>query len=236
MAERQENTFTLRGLTTRRELLSRWLPAGLAGFFTDPATLLAMAFRSLPDGVHRADGDVRINDQPVRTGDPIDSGDTVNTGPASQAVVVLDRAVYLVREQTRMVVTLGEKNSPVRAAIRVLGGRMLSVFGGGRHQITTQTAVIGIRGSGLYVMADTQRTYACTCYGTARIQAADDADVAETVTTRHHEAPRYIYPPGRPRRIVPAPVIDHTDAELIMLEAVVGRRPPFVGTPYDDRY
>ena len=225
--------------STRRELLARWLPAGvigLLGWGVDPLALMAMGMQSLPDGVHTAEGLVTVNDQPVNAGAPVASGDLIGTGPDSRAVVVLDRAVYLVRAQTRLVVTVGGKDSAVRAAIRVLNGRLLSVFGGAQHRVTTRTAVIGIRGSGLYISTDAQRTYACTCYGTSRIQAADDPGIEETVRTRHHEAPRFIYGPGHPQRITPAPVIDHTDAELIMLEALVGRKPPFMDSPSGYKY
>ena len=224
---------------TRRELLVRWLPAGVVAFWqwgANPMAVLAMGAQSLPDGVHRAEGDVRVNDKSVRAGAPVASGDTVSTGNASHAVVVLNRAVYLIREQTRLTVTVNSRGSKVRAAIRVFSGRLLSVFGGGLNQISTQTAVIGIRGSGLYVAVEPRRTYACTCYGKALIQTADDADISERVQTRHHEAPRYIYGPSSPVRITPAPVVDHTDAELIMLEAVVGRKPPFVGAANPYKY
>jgi hypothetical protein len=33
-----------------------------------------------------------------------------------------------------------------------------------------------------------------------------------------------------------APVVNHTDAELIMLEALTGRRPPFLQQNYSPRY
>ncbi|MFH1981018.1 MAG: hypothetical protein ABIL58_04180 [Pseudomonadota bacterium] len=224
---------------TRRELLARWLPAGIIGFWRwggDPISLMAMGANALPDGIHRAEGRVTVNDRPVSVGAPVASGDLVGTGAASSAVVVLDQAVYLVREQTRVVVTVGSKDNAVRAVIRVLNGRLLSVFGGGQHRVTTDTAVIGIRGSGLYIATDSQRTYACTCYGTARIQAVGDPGIGETVQTRHHEAPRFIYGQGHSQRITPAPVIDHTDAELIMLEALVGRRPPFMDNPSGYKY
>ena len=51
----------------------------------------------------------------------------------------------------------------------------------------------------------------------------------ETVHSTHHSAPRYIYAHGEMpiQMIEPAPVVNHTDAELIMLEALVGRKPPF---------
>jgi hypothetical protein len=35
---------------------------------------------------------------------------------------------------------------------------------------------------------------------------------------------------GAPQMLMQAPVINHTDAELTMLESLVGRRPPFTGS------
>ena len=55
--------------------------------------------------------------------------------------------------------------------------------------------------------------------------------------TVHHDAPRFIYPAGRPRIIERAPVINHKDEELILLESLVGRVPPFVNSEdYKPRY
>jgi hypothetical protein len=34
---------------------------------------------------------------------------------------------------------------------------------------------------------------------------------------------------GAPQMIMRAPVLNHTDAELILLESLVGRQPPFIG-------
>ena len=47
--------------------------------------------------------------------------------------------------------------------------------------------------------------------------------------TLHHEQPRYILAKGAPQMIMRAPVVNHTDAELVFLESLVGREPPFVG-------
>jgi ribosomal 50S subunit-recycling heat shock protein len=52
------------------------------------------------------------------------------------------------------------------------------------------------------------------------------------VRTRHHDEPRYIYRKGMPRMMEKAPVVNHTDAELILLESLVGRKPPFTASKY----
>ena len=46
------------------------------------------------------------------------------------------------------------------------------------------------------------------------------------------DAPRFIYAKGMPRMIEEAPVINHSDAELTLLEGLVGRTPPFAFSPF----
>jgi hypothetical protein len=42
---------------------------------------------------------------------------------------------------------------------------------------------------------------------------------------------------GAPVMLMGAPVVNHTDAEVTMLESLVGRRPPFLDMPgYRPRY
>ena len=107
----------------------------------------------------------------------------------------------------------------------MLTGRLLSVFATGHpRRILTPSATIGIRGTGGYIEAQRGRTYFCLCYGAADIASANGS-ATDSYTTTHHESPRYIYGDRRADAIVPANVANHTDDELIMLEALVGRRP-----------
>jgi hypothetical protein len=71
----------------------------------------------------------------------------------------------------------------------------------------------------------------CTCYGEAEIASLMDPAARETVRTQHHEQPRYVMGTGAPQMIMVAPVVNHTDAELTMLENLVGRWPPFTPWP-----
>ena len=56
----------------------------------------------------------------------------------------------------------------------------------------------------------------------------------EVVRTRHHESPRYIYGKGRATVVEKAPVINHRDEELILLESLVGRMPAFLQSQIDE--
>jgi hypothetical protein len=112
----------------------------------------------------------------------------------------------------------------------VVTGKLLSVYarGLGERQIKGPTATIGIRGTGAYIEAEPDKTYFCLCYGEAEIVPDGAPDARETVRTTHHESPRTIYAPGAVRAMERAPVINHTDDELILLESLVGRTPPFI--------
>jgi hypothetical protein len=70
------------------------------------------------------------------------------------------------------------------------------------------------------------------------LQASNMPEAREAVKATHHDAPRYIHAHGEMpiKMIESAPVVNHTDAELIMLEALVGRKPPFVSSGLEYKY
>jgi len=193
---------------------------------------LALGQRPAVSGLYRVQGEVRVNGRPAEAGQLVRPGDIIETGPRSQAVFAVGRDAYLLRADSRLE-TVGREM--FINTLRIATGKLLSVLGPGARRIETPTAAIGIRGTGIYVEAEPERTYVCTCYGIADIQVRDRPEVRETVETKHHDQPRYVYGKAMPsiRMIEGAPVINHTDAELVMLEALVGRRPPFLdsGSP-----
>jgi len=201
---------------------------GLPGFMR---TALGMGTFSVTQGMRKVRGNVKINGLSAEVGTLVKNGDVVTTGPDSYAVFVIDKSAYLVRDNTH--VELSSKTSDqykekIVNILRIINGKMLSVFGGRRKTIMTTTAVIGIRGTGIYVEAETQRTYVCTCYGVVDITAKAAPEIKETIKTTHHDSPKFVYASGTNQLITKAPVINHTDAELIMLEKLVWRKPPFV--------
>jgi len=220
----------------RRDLLRLMAVAslgvgGLSGYL---ARALAAARVPLHPGVREIEGEVRVNNQPARLGQLVRPGDVVTTGQNARTVIIIGRDVYLLRANTRFEIhgkpewrdAGGIVPEAVGEVLRLAGGAALSVFGSGRKRVETPFVTIGIRGTGIYVESGPERSYVCTCYGEAEIIAQRDPAVRETVKTKHHEAPRYITG-GRTPRIEKAPVVDHTDAELEMLEALVGRQTPF---------
>lgn len=195
-----------------------------------------MGDRSHPQGIRKLEGEVRINGVAGKIGDPVSPGDVVTTGPRSMAVFVVGRAVFLIREESRLELTAqrldGDRDRGKAAlkTLRLLNGKLLSVFGEGEEPtVETPTLIAGVRGTGFYIEADPRRSYICTCYGTIEIIARKAPEHRQTVTAHHHEMARYVHAPGAEVIIEEAPMRNHTDAELILLESMVGRKPPFVG-------
>jgi hypothetical protein len=179
-------------------------------------------------GVHTVRGEATINGQPAKPGMAVNPGDKVATGQDGQIVFVVERDAMLVRRNSSL--------ETAKSGLRLLSGAVLSVFAPKqRKELRTISATIGVRGTAVYLEAEPERTYVCTCYGEAVLEPVGDPNARETVRTRHHEQPRYIMAKGTPKMVMPAPMQNHTDAELEMLEALVARKPPFTekgSTPF----
>lgn len=187
-----------------------------------------------PPGIRRLRGDVRINGSTAHEGRVILPGDVVRTGPDSEVVYVMGTDAFLVRETSEV----HHLSDGAKSVMRILTGKVLSVFGPGRRELQTATATVGIRGTACYIESEPERVYFCLCYGAAQLTPLADPGQARNVQTRYHDDPHYITGQAAPGAalIASAPVLNHTDAELIMLESLVGRRPPFVTPDYQPRY
>lgn len=147
--------------------------------------------------------------------------------------MIVERDAFLIRANTQVEFHPPEEKAPA-GVMRVLSGRILSAFTPNRgKELRTTTATIGIRGTGAYLEVSPDVSYVCTCFGEAQLSATSDATQTELVRTTYHDSPRYVYAatPAQGPLIVPAPMINHRDAELIYLEELVGRKAPFTGMP-----
>lgn len=180
-------------------------------------------------GFTRLKGRVTLDGKPAALGQIVRRGQHIATGATSEAVVVIGQDAFLLRENTEFSI---DENALV-PTLRYISGKILSVFGKGEKKLHTPTAVIGIRGTGCYIEVEREterkRTYFCLCYGEAEVTPLADAGRKEVIKTLHHEHPLYIGDQSAPLMMAQAPVINHTDAEVIMLEGLVGRKPPFYG-------
>lgn len=215
--------------TGRRRTLAGIAAAALAALLPSRRAAAKGEIPIVP-GINRFKGEVTINGKPAELGMLVREGDVIVTGRGAEAVFVVGADAFLQRERSEV-----RFGSDAARALRILTGGLLSVFGKGERRLVVSTATIGIRGTACYVEVEEQRSYFCLCYGEAEIRPSADPSQRRVVKTQHHDLPMYLGgAPGAPV-FGPAKVINHTDAELVFLEGLVGRVPPFEGRD-DYRY
>jgi hypothetical protein len=218
----------------RRRLLVKLLAAGALSVPAVQALAQVLGERpaKMPPNrsIYRMSGPVAVNGTPATMATRINANDTIETGKGAEAVFVHADNAYILRASSRMTLAEQTQGNVVQSALRLITGKVLSVFAPGKPQrIFTSTATIGIRGTGVYAESDPEQTYFCTCYGITDISALNDRESKKTVKATHHDEPVYILakaPQGKSIRR--GPFINHTDQELMLIETLVGRAPPFV--------
>lgn len=222
----------VRASRRRRDFIARLAAAGALGAGGLSGLIgRALAKGDLPaiQGVNRLDGTATVNGAPAKVGTPVTARDRLSTGPGSTAVIVIADDAFLVREKTTL--EFGESGGAL-SRILIQTGRVLSVFGRKPVVIKAANATIGIRGTGAYLEVDPGRVYFCLCYGEADVDGPGMAETKRLKTTRH-EKPLVITDAAGVMRAEPGPFQNHSDEELILLESLVGRAPPFTGDyPY----
>ncbi|MEK7811200.1 MAG: hypothetical protein AAB278_05225 [Pseudomonadota bacterium] len=220
----------------RRQFL-QVLSAGLLWTLI-PASASALEVGAVTKSVFRLKGRAWVNGNPVDMNTVIKPNDIVKTSRGSELVFVVGDHVMLLRGSSHLVIEPHQDNvigGFLIGGLRLFAGKLLSVSRNKGLRISTPTATIGIRGTGVYLEAGPEKTYFCTCYGEVDVQAVNDPDSKETLVSAHHDKPLYIYGKGQPGQnihpIPRLPVPNHTDEELIMAEALVGRVPPFTEKP-----
>ncbi len=216
----------------RRRLLLRALAAGwlVGGSGWARADTFGARPRKLPQGksIFELDGKVLINGVRATRDSRIQPGDVIETGSDGRLVGVIGSDALIVRPQSRL--EIGAAAGATRGFFRLVNGAMLSVFGkrDDTYEIRTPAATIGIRGTGVYTEADADKSYVCLCYGKAQLTPVTRPEEAELLSTTHHDAPRFLFrDPVQGKCLTPAPFFNHTDLELMALEALVGRSVPF---------
>ena len=219
----------------RRELI-RALAAGLfSTAFPGRRALAADIFGNkpakLPEGqsIYRMAGKVLVNGVAATMATRIGANDTVETPKDGELVFVVGGNAMIVRGGSRVELNAEQKDSLLISGLRLLTGKLLSVSRNRRMQVATQVATIGIRGTGFYIESDPEQTYFCTCYGTTEVAANSDPANRKSMVSKHHDQPIYIVGGASTgKSIRNAPFINHTDQELMLIETLVGRTPPFV--------
>lgn len=230
----------------KNTLRRRWLkaaaalglfgPAGLSGLIQEA---LAKGDKPTVAGINSLQGTATVNGVAAIVGTPVKPGDRVSTGPMSFAVVVVGKDAYLLRDNSTIVLEAFKDKPSVLENVLILTGRVLSVLekraASERVQYRTPNATIGIRGTGFYIEIHDGRTYFCLCYGEASIDGKGMTS-PKIIQTLHHEQPLWLDDRGGTMKAEKGPFMNHADEELIMLEKLVGREPPFVALGLTGRY
>jgi len=217
----------------RRSYLVKMLTAG--ALTMTPFGIIQAFWGSTPEklaegkSIFSLEGDVRVNGVKADLDTRVATGDVISTSKDSEAVFAIGSDSFIIRSDSELEV---EGSDFFIDTLRLVTGSMLSVFGERSAsqplKVSTVTATIGIRGTGIYMEAEPDLTYLCTCYGTVAMSSSFDPNDTTVVTATHHDAPKYISNKAvGGTHVRPAPFINHTDAELKLLEAIVGREVPF---------
>ena len=222
----------------RRRLLIKALAAGLFSTVVPGSAALAGSIfgstpTKLPPGqsIYRINGSATVNGKEATLATPIGPNDTVATAQDSEIVFVVGGHSMILRGGSHL--ALQGKQDGLGTffinGLRLLTGKLLTVSRKQVMRVQSSTATIGIRGTGFYIESEPDLTYFCTCYGTTDVMATNDPGSKEQVESKHHDKPLYILANAQPgKNIRRAEFKNHTDQELMLIETLVGRTPPFV--------
>ncbi len=181
-----------------------------------PATASAANIREL-------NGVVFINKHQATVDSTIRAGDLVTTSHGSSIAFSVNGDAFLLKERTSL--RVGAERSSLIDTLRLLTGKLLSVFETGRERrIITANATIGIRGTACFLNTSPRSLYYCNCYGHTQLTMKG---FHKGFSATHHNAHQIDFDGEKYMGMAATEVKDHTDDELRRLEAMVGRIPPF---------
>ena len=210
-------------------------PAGITGLIQE-----ALAKGDVPtvNGINSLSGNVTVNGVPAKSGTVVKAGDKVSTSANSMAVVVIGKDGFLLRDSTSVTFEASKSKGGVVETVLLTTGKILSVFAQRADKgltIKVPNATVGIRGTGCYLEVQEGRTYFCLCYGQASVNGMGLTE-PKLIKTTHHESPVWLDDRGGVMKVEKAGFVNHNDLELIMLEKLNGREPPFVAMGLTGKY
>lgn len=175
--------------------------------------------------IHELEGDVYINKNAALLSSSLHSGDQVSVAYGGKLIFSMGDDTYLLQEGSSL--ELVSNNNLAISGLRLLTGGLLSVFGRRETstKIYTRTAVIGIRGTGVYLNSQPEKLYFCTCYGKTDLHLGHHH--TEHIESIHHSAFNITGNNEKNMSMSATQVIGHTDDELRLLEHYSGRKPLF---------
>ncbi|MFT4714731.1 MAG: hypothetical protein ACJAVI_004270 [Candidatus Azotimanducaceae bacterium] len=215
-----------------------WAAVPTSGLLAPLVEVMAAAPRELAPGrsIFSFSGEVKVDGHLVTKSNmkdvQISATSTISTAARSRIIFAVGKDAHYLRANSEMML---EGKAKVERAMNLSQGKVLSVFakrprGSSPYRVNTPSAVIGIRGTGLYVEAEPEikRSYICTCYGDVNISSSNNPKINEDIVASHHDQPKYVYADDANGGIIQdAPFKNHTDEELQLIETIVGRTTPY---------
>jgi len=236
--------LTSKPIKNRRDFLASVFRTGLwatipaSGLLAPLIEVMAAVPRELAAGksIFSFNGEVKVDGHLVTKSNmqdvQISATSTVSTADRSRIIFAVGKDAHYLRANSEMIL---DGKGKVERSMNLSKGKVLSVFarrpgGSSPYRVTTPSAVIGIRGTGLYAEAEPEikRSYICTCYGDVNISSSNNPKINEDIKARHHDQPKYVYADDSNGEIIQdAPFKNHTDEELQLIETIVGRTTPY---------
>ena len=169
-------------------------------------------------------GDVQLNGQRLLPDQTVQTGDHLQTGPASSVIFFIGDSAFHVRANSRLSLERGKSLTTV-SQLRLHAGAVASVWAAsGEHQIFTPGLTATFQSAGVYAQASDQpgrASYLCNCYGTLALSSGRDKTLC---TSTYHEAFWAATDSSEGDALMPADRINHTDAELEFLARLISRK------------
>lgn len=169
-------------------------------------------------------GEVRIDGRFIRTGDPIEVGQTLTTGSNGSVVYRWLDEIIKVYPYTQIShgskpsewmqlkgrITVSSKAAP-EPRIVFTDQVMVQLDACSLH-IDTSLQVFSITGDPI------NTAYVCVCFGKANLARSQNVRDILQINAHHHNFPHYV---GHQRFQPTAEVLGHTDAELVLLQSIL---------------
>ena len=113
--------------------------------------------------------------------------------------------------------------------LKLIGGGVMGVFGGGEKTIETKTFTAGIRGTGIYLQEYApDAVYSCLCYGVGEYKNPTTNEVLFSLNSIYHDKPVQIVKTAAQKvEYEVSKLVNHNDDELRYLERLCQREVPF---------
>jgi len=166
----------------------------------------------------KIEGEVYINGKKATPNMKVSLNDFIITKKNSKLTFTIGKDAFMAKENT----TLLFNNRNNHKTLDVIKGGVLAVFKTGNDfSLRTQNITAGIRGTGVYLESDENRSYYCTCYGDVHIKSKTNQ---QNLKANHHNMV-WVKEDGSINKA--KKMRNHNDDELRELESLVGRIPTF---------